>query len=230
MKFRSIHKLTALERAAIRNDYEKPEPRLSLNQMVEKYGVSRDAIFILRDWENWEPRRNRAVVPRMPRPAGIRGRSSIYNPVLHPIQIYELSLLGLTWKKISEIMGIPERTLQDWAADDRKPEFQNAMHDGRDGADSAVVKSVLQRIVGFTVPDVKIFQHDGAVIEHKYMRYYPPDGKLGMTWLSRRRPDHWSETRNLNVSDRTLRTEVPAQPPVTDDSEFRKLVDVERNG
>lgn len=216
---RNIDEITPLELLVMRRDYEARE--ISVPEWRKKYDVSDIGLRTLRKRHGWRSRRQEPEPP----PKKPVGRPRIYDPDVHPEQIKGLALLGLTWKRMSEIVMIPEKTLKNWTL--TYPEFKDAVSVGRELADVDVVRGLYERATGYEVEEDKIFNVEGELKRVKLIKHYPPDVRAQTTWLSRRQPEVWRESKNVDFTDRTLRTSIPSAEPVTDEENFLNTVNLE---
>ena len=118
------------------------------------------------------------------------GRPS-YDPLKHPKKAYELSLLGLTNPRISQLLDISRETLNKWM--NAHPDLADAIKKGRDHADSKVAKSLYQRAMGYSHPEDKIFLHRGQPVIVNTVKHYPPDTASAIFWLKNRQKELWRD-------------------------------------
>jgi len=135
-----------------------------------------------------------------------------------------LSLLGLNDEEIYTTLEISKATFYEWKRSNSK--FSDAIGEGRDPADGKIARALYKRALGGTrVTEEKAMVVDGKIQIVKVRKTLAADVRAAETWLSRRQPKRWGKVDTLNLNDRTLRTEIPEQPPVNDDDDFEKLVD-----
>lgn len=216
---RDITKITPLELLEIQQAYENKT--MTVPKLRQYYGISDVGLRKLRKRHGWKLRRK----PKAPQPKKPVGRPSGYDSVKHPTQAKELFLLGLTFPEVAKKMMVPEGTLRSWAR--TYPDFSRAIADGRENADKEVAKSLFARATGYTVKEEKIFCYQGEVTRVETLKHYPPDVRAQEIWLARRRPEVWRESRNVDLTARALRTELPVAEPVTDEQEFQELVEAQ---
>lgn len=118
------------------------------------------------------------------------GRPSSYKPSF-ATQAAKLCELGATDEDLADFFDVSIRTIIRWKA--AHAEFCHALKCGKEGADNRVERSLYQKAVGYTYDAVKIFQHQGTVIEAPYREHVPPDTTAAIFWLKNRRPDEWRE-------------------------------------
>ncbi len=124
------------------------------------------------------------------------GRPSTFNEKISDI-IINLAKQGKTDSQIADILGVNERTINNWKVS--KPEFYQSLKEAKKAADELVEASLFQRAVGYSHPAVKICAYEGHSWEHKYKENYPPDTTAAIFWLKNRQPDQWREKRELEI-------------------------------
>lgn len=113
-------------------------------------------------------------------------------------RIKSLALLSLNDTQIAEQLRIPHATLESWKS--KHPAVRLALEAGRSGADGRVVKSLLQRAIGYKHRSVKVFQYEGQPVKVPVIEHYAPDTRACEFWLTRRRPKEWpADTTTVNV-------------------------------
>jgi len=112
-----------------------------------------------------------------------------------PIIAFNFALLGLTDERIAAAMGIDVTTFYVWVKE--KPEFSQALIDGRENVDGLVVNAMFKRAVGFKYDAVKILSEKGSPVYAPYEEYVPPDVNAAKYFLSIRRgklrKDGWDD-------------------------------------
>lgn len=213
---RNIDEIPPLELLVIQSDYEAR--KITVPELRKKHNLSDIGLRTLMTREGWELRRRpNGMAPKNP-----VGRPRIYDPDIHPEWAKGFFMLGWTWKRVSEAMRIPEKTLKDWAG--TYSEFSDAVNFGRSGSDVDVVESLYNRAIGYAHKEEKIFCHQGHVTRVETRKYYAPDVRAQEIYLSRRRPEVWRESKNVDVTDRTLRREVPANFEIEIEADFEEVV------
>lgn len=106
--------------------------------------------------------------------------------------------LGATDEDLAELFDVHLRTVRLWIT--RHPSFHHAVKTNKPGADDRVQRSLYQRAIGYTFDAVKVFQHEGRVIEHQVREHVPPDTAACIIWLKNRRPTEWRDRRELDIS------------------------------
>jgi hypothetical protein len=127
------------------------------------------------------------------------GRPSLFNEALKKqiLKMYEHSLKD---SEVAEIVGISERTLEDWKKSN--PDFLRSLKEVKEVADSMVEATLLQRATGYSAKATKVFLNkNGEVVTHEYIEHYPPDPTSMIFWLKNRQPDKWREKQDIDLND-----------------------------
>lgn len=112
--------------------------------------------------------------------------------------IKSLALLSLTDAQIAHELHVTRETFARWKTV-HEP-VRAALEAGRAGADSRVVRSLLQRATGYKHRSTKVFQYEGQAVKVPIIEHYPPDTRAIEFWLTRRRPKEWpADTTTVNV-------------------------------
>jgi len=213
----SDKKLSDRDLSALKIDYEaKIEP---LSALVERYGVCRSTILSLATKYDW---RKRKVAKLPPKP---RGRPSKLTALVIQ-QVEKLCLLGLNNQEIADFLGINTVTFYDWMS--RHPDFSNAIIAGRAPANAEVAASAYKRAIGYEIDEEKIMPINGEPVRLTVKKHFPPDARVGLEILARRYPDRWRETKNIDLTARALRLELPPAEPIETDEEFQQLVESQK--
>lgn len=106
-------------------------------------------------------------------------------------QADKLCRLGATDEDIAAFFDVSARTIYRWKVS--HPEFCQALKAGKEEADDRVERSLYHKAVGYTYDAVKIFQHQGQVIEAPYKEHVPPDTTAAIFWLKNRKPEEWRD-------------------------------------
>ena len=107
----------------------------------------------------------------------------------------KLAAQGKSKREISEALNINRTTLRNWCLSDA--EFLTALKEGEKKANDLVEASVFHRACGYSCPEVKIFVHDGEVIEVDTIKHYPPDMDAAKFWLTNRDPARWKHISSV---------------------------------
>ena len=84
---------------------------------------------------------------------------------------------GATDVEICEVIGIDEKTLNNWKH--THPEFFQSLKDSKAVADARVTRSLYERATGYSCPETKVAFHEGIPVEHKVIKHYPPSEVAG---------------------------------------------------
>ena len=108
-------------------------------------------------------------------------------------------MLGATNDALAERFEVSPRTVDSWIA--TIPEFSDAVRQGREVADEAVVSALFARATGTEQKMTRVFCHRGQPVTANYTVQLPPDVRACIFWLRNRRPQQWRENR-LFVEER----------------------------
>ena len=93
------------------------------------------------------------------------GRPTTYRPENAEIARYAC-MLGATNEILAERFEVSRRTIDNWIA--TIPEFSDAVRQGRDVADEAVVSALFARATGMEQQMTKVFCHGGQPVTATY--------------------------------------------------------------
>jgi len=120
-----------------------------------------------------------------------------------PREIYELSRLGLSDERMARVMGIAIDTLNNWKR--TKPEFIDAMYQGKDWADAKVVAALYDCAVGYKYNVQVAHTYEGITTVTTLEQEKGPDAWAAARWLSlRQRQAGWSETARIEVTNTNI--------------------------
>jgi hypothetical protein len=122
------------------------------------------------------------------------GRPTTYKPENAEIA-RQACMLGATNDTLAERFEVCQRTIDNWIA--TIPEFRDAVRQGREVADEAVVSALFARATGMEQKMTKVFCHRGQPVTANYTVQLPPDVRACIFWLRNRRPEQWRENRLL---------------------------------
>lgn len=125
------------------------------------------------------------------------GRPTAYDP-RYVKEAHGLALLGATDVEMAAFWGVSTVTLDNWRK--RYPEFLGALKDGKNGADTAVAKSLYRRALGYSHKAVKIFNDQGKPLIVDYIEHYPPDTTAAIFWLKNRRKAEWRDRTEHEIA------------------------------
>jgi hypothetical protein len=123
-----------------------------------------------------------------------RGRPSVYRAE-YASQANKLCLLGATDRELADFFEVSEATVNTWKQ--RHPAFLDSIKEGRKAADAKVARSLFERACGYSHPEDKIFQYEGAPVIVPTTKHYPPDTMAASLWLRNRRPDLWRDKQEI---------------------------------
>ncbi|CDN96077.1 helix-turn-helix domain-containing protein [Agrobacterium tumefaciens] len=124
-------------------------------------------------------------------------RKSGYQPE-YAEQAEKLCEQGLTDKQLAEFFGVTDRTISRWKLD--YPEFCQSLKAGKEISDDAVVRSLFQRAIGYSHPDVDIKVIDGKVVKTEITKHYPPDTTAAIFSLKNRQPKDWRDKQEVELN------------------------------
>lgn len=104
---------------------------------------------------------------------------------------------GFTDQEIADVVGITERTLNNWK--NKHPKFFQSLKDWKLGADEKVVRSLFERATGYTCKETKAQLDSGEWKTIDMDKHFPPDTAAMTLWLKNRLPDEWRDTQHLQV-------------------------------
>ena len=114
------------------------------------------------------------------------GRPTTYKPENAEIARHAC-MLGATNETLAERFEVCRRTIDNWIA--TIPEFSDAVRQGREVADEAVVSALFARATGMEQKMTKVFCHRGQPVTANYTVQLPPDVRACIFWLRNRRPE-----------------------------------------
>lgn len=116
-------------------------------------------------------------------------------------QARKLALLGLRDEDIAGFFGVAPGTIQAWKKN--KPTFNQALVQGRIGADAEVAATLYKKATGFEYTEqqaVKIktsqFQEEVKIVE--ITKYCPPDTGAIAFYLKNRQKQLWRDRHDVN--------------------------------
>lgn len=128
-----------------------------------------------------------------------RGRTSRYDPKVHPVIAQGLAKGGATDLEIADAIGIAMATFYSWAS--RYPDFAEALKLGKSPTDERVVRSLYRRAIGYTFDALKIqVLRDGSVVKVPYREHVAPDTTACIFWLKNRDRDNWRDKQEVEHS------------------------------
>ena len=135
-------------------------------------------------------------------PPKVIHRKGAYD-ITHPDRVRLLASLGMHNAQIATAFGISQPTLGLWC--ERHGEFREAMEEGRGKFEMGVQATLLQRAMGYTVPEVRVRTgvdaKTGNPIEETTVTYkhVPADPVSIQFWLKNMHPDTWQDLTRQQV-------------------------------
>jgi len=117
-------------------------------------------------------------------------------------QAYNYSFLGATDAQLATFFDVREKTINNWK--EKFPEFLQSLKRGKLEADTQITKSLFQRALGYSHQEVKLFFHEGDVIEHEVTKHYAPDPTSMIFWLKNRQPEIWRDRIQQKVDTNVI--------------------------
>jgi transposase len=110
---------------------------------------------------------------------------------------------GKTNKQIAEILGVSPWTIYQYKR--ISPEFSHRLELGKSQADELVEQAMFARATGCWGKEAKTATDKGEVTDVKYVdKWYPPDVKAGIFWLTNRQSQKWRDRVEQEVSVKQL--------------------------
>jgi hypothetical protein len=112
-------------------------------------------------------------------------------------------LLGAIDDDLAKFFDVCVATIQNWKL--KHPEFVEAIREGKEVADAKVAESLFNRACGYEHPDthfsvVSDGQGCGSHVEGtETVKRYPPDSTACIFWLKNRRPDRWTDKKDIEA-------------------------------
>jgi transcriptional regulator with XRE-family HTH domain len=127
------------------------------------------------------------------------GPACKYNPMSDPRAAQAMAKIGATQADIADAFGVSTRTLQRWLA--QYPELYEAVQAGNDVFDRRVERALAERAIGYWASweDEEINPITGQKELVKKQKYFPPDTKACIFWLTNRMPDKWRRVQKNEV-------------------------------
>ena len=122
------------------------------------------------------------------------GRPSVYKPE-YAEAARSFCAMGAINETLAAQFEVSRSTIDRWIA--AIPDFREAVLQGREAADGAVVSALFARATGMERKMTRVFCHNGQPITVNYTVELPPDVRACMFWLRNRRPQQWREARPL---------------------------------
>lgn len=106
-------------------------------------------------------------------------------------QARKLCLLGATDDALADFFEVSKVTINAWKK--AHPEFLNSLKIGKQIADANVADSLYNRALGYSHPELKVFNNMGEIVTFECEKHYPPDPTSAIFWLKNRQPALWRD-------------------------------------
>jgi hypothetical protein len=139
--------------------------------------------------------------PTMPPAKHPGGRPTSFRPEYVPLAYRMCLLLNATNKELASVFDVTEATIAVWK--DEHPEFMEAIHKGKEGADAKVAKRLFERANGYEHKSEKIFADPktGNVLRVPIIEKYPPEVTAIRFWLTNRQPAKFRDKQVIEIED-----------------------------
>ncbi len=122
------------------------------------------------------------------------GRPSKFNTIdLEKVKF--LVLKGFTDKELAEFFEVNIDTWHEWK--NAHPEFSDSLKDWKAEYDERVERSLVERAMGYSHPEEKIFCANGEIVRAECVKHYPPDPTSMIFWLKNRQPAKWRDKQEF---------------------------------
>lgn len=120
---------------------------------------------------------------------------------------YKLTRIhGAIDKELAEFFGVHVDTIKKWKK--RYAAFADALHDGKEIADSRVKMALYERALGYSHPDTHISSYLGVVTKTELIKHYPPDSVACIFWLCNRDSKNWRRSPVEAPDDTPVPTDI----------------------
>lgn len=113
---------------------------------------------------------------------------------------------GFTDKEVAKVFEVTEQTINNWKK--AFPQFFESLKKGKEIADAKVVRSLYQRALGYSHPEVHISNYQGVITKTSIIKHYPPDPTSLIFWLKNRDRENWRDKQEHEVTG-----EITLKPP-----------------
>ncbi len=140
-----------------------------------------------------------------------------YNALYHDDWAWSMAIMGATNEDIANAMGISKRTVIRWAKDHES--FGKALIEGKNIANSKVIRSLYQRATGYDYSEEKRiveYDKDGnmkPIKVEQIKKHIPPDVAAQCFWLKNRERKDWQDRPQYIPSEGDNDTEVTIYLP-----------------
>lgn len=116
-------------------------------------------------------------------------------PGIDMAMVGKLARMGWTDAQMADFFGVAEATWYRWKAED--DQFSEALKDWKVEADARVERTLYERALGYSHPDVHISNYQGEITVTPITKHYPPDTTAAIFWLKNRRPAEWRDKQEV---------------------------------
>jgi len=117
--------------------------------------------------------------------------------------IEQLKASGKTNNQIAEILGISKDTFYRYIK--QFEAFSDSIQNGLSMADQIVEQAIFSRAIGHYGKETKIATNNGMITDSVDVdKWYPPDVKAGIFWLTNRQSSKWRDRVEQEVSVKHL--------------------------
>lgn len=135
---------------------------------------------------------------------------------------------GLIDEQIAHNMGIRRKTLYEWKK--KYSDIRNALKINKEIADIEIENALYKKAMGFVATDI-VYERQYNEQKGKYElmpvkkteRDVPPDTTAQIFWLKNRKPDVWSDRKDV-----TLNGKVNTVAEMTDEELEKKIASIEK--
>tara|TARA_A100001391_G_C5071602_1_gene278378 strand:+ start:337 stop:771 length:435 start_codon:yes stop_codon:yes gene_type:complete len=125
------------------------------------------------------------------------GQPTKYKPE-YVEQAFKLCLLGATDNDLAKFFDVDVSTINNWKSS--HSEFFESIKSGKDEADANVAKSLYQRALGYSHPDLDLRVANGEIVETPIIKHYPPETTAAIFWLKNRQREKWRDKVEQELS------------------------------
>lgn len=126
-----------------------------------------------------------------------RGRPTKYSKELIG-RARAMCRFGAVDEDLAEAFGVHVSQIHRWKK--QHPEFAEALELSKPIANAHVERALIQNAVGWEHEAVKLFMHEGKVIEHRYIERFKPDTVAQIFFLKNRDPERWRDKQEVSLS------------------------------
>jgi len=116
-----------------------------------------------------------------------------------PRMVYQMALLGLTDQQMADIIGVDRSAFSAWKVN--KPEFLEALSEGKTIADAKVAESLYKCATGYEYEEEAVSSYKGVPQAITVKKYKGPEAWAAYRWLSTRQSDVWKDTTKVDVKN-----------------------------